>query len=95
MADELEVWLFERRVGSLSMVHGRLSFAYVPDWLAQSHSAALSHSLPLQAEPFDDCQTRTFFAGLLPEGQMHRLIAQQFQMSGQNDFALLDHIQMI
>lgn len=27
-----------------------------------------------------------------PEGQIRRLIAQQFQVSGQNDFALLDHI---
>jgi serine/threonine-protein kinase HipA len=52
----------------------------------------LSASLPLQAEPFDDRKTRPFFAGLLPEGQMRRLIAQQFQVSGQNDFALLDHI---
>jgi serine/threonine-protein kinase HipA len=52
----------------------------------------LSASLPLQAEPFDDHKARPFFAGLLPEGQMRRLIAQQFQVSGQNDFALLDHI---
>ena len=36
MTHELEVWLFDRRVGSLSLVHGRLSFAYAPDWLAQS-----------------------------------------------------------
>ncbi|MGU3626958.1 HipA domain-containing protein [Comamonas sp. C24C] len=92
MAHELEVWLFERRVGSLSLVHGRLSFAYAPDWLSLPQAVALSHSLPLQAEPFDDHQTRPFFAGLLPEGQMRRLIAQQFQVSGQNDFALLDHI---
>ena len=89
---ELEVWLFDRRVGSLSLVHGRLSFAYAPDWLALPQARALSQSLPLQAEPFDDHQTRPFFAGLLPEGQMRRLIAQQFQVSGQNDFALLDHI---
>jgi serine/threonine-protein kinase HipA len=52
----------------------------------------LSASLPLLAEPFDDRKTRPFFAGLLPEGQMRRLIAQQFQVSGQNDFVLLDHI---
>ena len=89
---ELEVWLFERRMGSLSLVHGRLSFVYAPDWLAEPNASALSQSLPLQAEPFDDHQTRPFFAGLLPEGQMRRLIAQQFQVSGQNDFALLDHI---
>ena len=89
---ELEVWLFEQRVGSLSLVHGRLSFAYAPDWLALPKAMALSQSLPLLAEPFDDHQTRPFFAGLLPEGKMRRLIAQQFQVSGQNDFALLDHI---
>jgi serine/threonine-protein kinase HipA len=53
---------------------------------------ALSTSLPLQIEPFDDHKTRPFFAGLLPEGRMRRLIAQQFQVSDQNDFALLDHI---
>lgn len=92
MAHELEVWLFDRRVGSLSLVNGRLSFAYAPDWLALPQAAALSYSLPLQGQPFDDHQTRPFFAGLLPEGQMRHLIAQQFQVSGQNDFALLDHI---
>jgi len=91
-AHELEVWLFDRHIGSLSLMHGRLSFAYAPDWLALPQAAPLSQSLPLQAELFDDHQTRPFFAGLLPEGQMRRLIAQQFQVSGQNDFALLDHI---
>ena len=92
MAHELEVWLFADRVGTLALVDGRLSFCYASGWLAQSDAVALSVSLPLQAEPFDDRKTRPFFAGLLPEGQMRRLIAQQFQVSGQNDFALLDHI---
>jgi serine/threonine-protein kinase HipA len=49
-------------------------------------------SLPLQPEPFDDHMTRPFFAGLLPEGQLRRLLARHLQISGQNDFALLDHI---
>lgn len=92
MAHELEVWLSADRVGTLALVDGRLSFFYATDWLAQSGAVALSASLPLQAKPFDDRKTRPFFAGLLPEGQMRRLIAQQFQVSGQNDFALLDHI---
>ena len=48
--------------------------------------------LDVRAEPFDDHKTRPFFAGLLPEGQMRRLIAQRFQVSNQNDFALLDRI---
>ena len=92
MLHELEVWLFADRVGTLALVDGRLNFCYAPGWLSLPNAVALSASLPLQAEPFDDRKTRPFFAGLLPEGQMRRLIAQQFQVSGQNDFALLDRI---
>lgn len=92
MPHELEVRLFAERVGTLALVDGRLTFCYAPGWLSRSDAIALSASLPLQAEPFDDRKTRPFFAGLLPEGQMRRLIAQQFQVSDQNDFALLDHI---
>ena len=92
MARELEVWLFADRVGTLALVEGQLRFCYAPDWLSQPKAVALSASLPLQGESFDDRKARPFFAGLLPEGQMRRLIAQQLQVSNQNDFALLDHI---
>lgn len=92
MARELAVWLFAERVGALAVIDGRLNFRYAPDWLLRPDALGLSSSLPLQAEPFDDHHTRPFFAGLLPEGQLRRLIAQQFQVSSQNDFALLDHI---
>ena len=92
MTHELEVWLFSDHVGTLALIGGHLGFCYAPGWLSRPDAVALSHSLPLRAEPFDDRATRPFFAGLLPEGQMRRLIARQFQVSGQNDFALLDHI---
>lgn len=92
MAHELEVWLFADHVGTLALVNGRLNFCYTPAWLSHKNAVALSASLPLQVEQFDDRKTRPFFAGLLPEGQMRRLIAQLFQVSEQNDFALLDHI---
>ena len=92
MAHELDVWLFAQRVGQLSLLNGRLSFAYASSWLTHPQAVPLSQSLPLQTAAFDEHQTRPFFAGLLPEGQMRRLIAQQFQISRQNDFALLEHI---
>jgi serine/threonine-protein kinase HipA len=92
MARELEVWLFAERVGTLALTDGQLNFRYAPDWLSRSDAVTFSNALPLQAEPFDDHITRPFFAGLLPEGQLRRLIAQQFQVSSQNDFALLEHI---
>lgn len=92
MTNVLEVWLFANHVGSLTLVGGRLNFCYVADWLKGPNAIALSASLPLQAEPFDDHRCRPFFAGLLPEGQMRRLIARQFHVSNQNDFALLDYL---
>lgn len=67
MAHELEVRLFSSHVGTLVLTDGRLGFRYASTWLAQSNAVALSASLPLQAEPFDDRQARPFFAGLLPE----------------------------
>ena len=92
MAHDIGVWLFDQPVGTLSLVGGRLSFQYRHDWLAQLDAVALSQSLPMRPEPFDDPQCRAFFAGLLPEGHLRRLIAQQCQVSSRNDFALLKAI---
>lgn len=92
MTRQLSVWLFGTQIGTLSQIDGRLSFSYVSDWLNTSNSIPLSQSLPLQAEAFDDRATRPFFAGLLPEGDKRKLIAQTLHVSRQNDFALLDGI---
>ncbi len=92
MAHKLLVYLFNEHVGTLGSTNGRLSFQYTPEFLQKPNAASLSCSLPLQTDPFDDQLTRPFFAGLLPEGQMRRLIAQQLQVSGQNDFTLLEHL---
>ena len=90
MAHKLDVWLFAEHVGTLGLVNGRLGFEYAPEWLQRPNAMPLSCSLPLQTEPFDDHLARPFFAGLLPEGRMRQLIAQQLHVSGQNEFALLD-----
>lgn len=92
MIYKLEVWLFTDHVGTLSLIDGRISFCYTKEWLSHSRATALSYSLPLQKEPFNDHLTRPFFAGLLPEGEMRRLLALQFHISRQNDFAILKRI---
>ena len=92
MTRQLVVWLFGTPTGILSQIDGRLSFSYCSDWLNMSSSIPLSQSLPLQAEAFDDRAARPFFAGLLPEGDKRKLIAQALHVSRQNDFALLDGI---
>ena len=92
MPKQLEVWLFDAHVGTLAQIDGRLGFTYAPDWLASKDATPLSQSLPLQAAPFDDRSTRPFFAGLLPEGDKRKGVAQALHVSRQNDFALLDGI---
>jgi len=92
MTRQLSVWLFGTHIGTLSQIDGRLNFSYVSDWLNTSNSIPLSQSLPLQSEAFDDRATRPFFAGLLPEGDKRKLIAQALHVSRHNDFALLDGI---
>ncbi len=51
---ELAVWLFADWVGVLGWQEGQLQFAYRADWLARDDARPLSHSLPLQVEPFGD-----------------------------------------
>ena len=91
-ARTLEVWLSGAHVGTLSQVQGRLGFSYAAAWLASDGAVALSQSLPLGDQIFDDGTARPFFAGLLPEAIKRQLIAQALQVSRQNDFALLDSL---
>ena len=44
MAHEIEVCLFGKPVGLLSLVAGRLNFQYAENWLAQDGAVALSQS---------------------------------------------------
>jgi serine/threonine-protein kinase HipA len=87
MARQLTVWLLGTQVGTLTQVEGRLQFAYLP-----AAKVALSQSLPLRDQSFDDRASRPFFAGLLPEGGKRRQIAKTLQISAQNDFALLNSL---
>lgn len=87
--EELGVWLLGEQAGTLWLEDGRLRFRYNRRWMEQSGVIALSQSLPLQVQAFDDQDCRPFLAGLLPEGELRRKIAQQCQLSQANDFGLL------
>ncbi len=89
---KLDVYLHSQRAGRLERrEQSRLSFTYEPDWLDDA-GPALSHSLPLRPEPFDDAGCRPFFAGLLPEGEFLRAVARSFGVSATNAFAVLSAI---
>lgn len=92
MIRQLQVYLFKHEVGTLTQDHGKLSFTYSEQWLNSKERQPLSGSLPLQAEAYGDTDCRPFFAGLLPEGELRRLLARQFQLSDGNSFGLLNEI---
>ena len=90
--ENLYVWLFDTHIGILSRSAGKLSFIYDASWLNAPGAHALSQSLPLRTESFDDRETRPFFAGLLPEEDKRTWVARALGVSKQNDFALLHGI---
>lgn len=78
MASEiLAVWMdgYDHPSGRLTRGQdGNTTFAYASDYI-QSDGIPLSLSLPLREDPFDDVQTRAFFANLLPENaQLQRIL---------------------
>lgn len=91
MSDSLNVYLRTDRVGRLWLdAVRRFAFQYDPDWLAREDAVPLSLALPLQVDAFEDAQARPFFANLLPESDLRRMIARKLGLSEQNDFALLE-----
>ena len=77
------LWLDERR---------RFVFEYDAGWLGQKGAIPLSLSLPLRKEPYIDDSARPFFANLLPESEIRKMIARQLRISEENDFAILREI---
>lgn len=90
---ELSVYLDQVLVGQLSQhKKGRLSFRYNADYLASKAAQAISCSLPLTDEIYEDDVCHAFFSGVLPEGESRQLIAKQLGFSEGNDFAFLEAI---
>jgi serine/threonine-protein kinase HipA len=86
----LLVYLEYNYVGNLSLNEaGQLVFCYADSWLTQSSAMALSLSLPLTSTPYVEGSARSFFANLLPEGEIREVIARKLGNSKGNDFALL------
>lgn len=89
----LNVFLGENLVGQLEQdAYGSTRFEYSEAWLNLPQAVPLSASLPLKPGKFHRNRTLPFFAGLLPEEQIRRVVANAFGVSERNDFALLEKI---
>jgi serine/threonine-protein kinase HipA len=91
--DRLVVYLKDAIVGHLWLdERRRFVFQYNREWLNNPESMALSLNLPLRSEAYPDDLARPFFANLLPEAEIRRIIANRLGISEKNDFVLLRKI---
>lgn len=88
---ELIVLLNGSPVGVLQQdASGRRSFQYLQEI---SHSHKVSLALPIRRESYPQSKIDPFIEGVLPEGEgVRQAIADDFDVSPNNPFALLEHI---
>ncbi|HEY9684096.1 MAG TPA: type II toxin-antitoxin system HipA family toxin [Oculatellaceae cyanobacterium] len=86
MADELQVYLRDHRVGWLKRTQFGITFAYDVD----AEPEQISFCLPVQRNEFSNMATEAYFGGLLPENPLARqAIARQVNANANDTFSLL------
>lgn len=86
----LSVFIAGKKAGSVVQARdGSLSFAYY----ARYAGIPLSLSMPLSNRTFGDKVVRPYLMGLLPDSpDVRRSLGREFGVSGENPFALLQHV---
>jgi serine/threonine-protein kinase HipA len=87
----LSIWLHELCVAHLEQPRGRMRLTYTPE-AVQRYGAGtplLSLSLPVTPDPYPDGVVRTFFDGLLPEGEVRRAIAADLRVAAHDTYTLI------
>jgi len=90
--DTLFVFFDRRRAGSVFVRGDRFGFTYDTGWLAAKDSFAISRCLPLREPAHEDEAAHSFFANLLPEGDLRVAVCRRLGISIDNDYALLARI---
>ena len=84
-----EIRIQDRLAGMLEETDHGYTFAYDPSYLAGSGPVAISLSLPLRAEPFEDKRLFPFFDGLIPEGWLLDIAEQTWKLDPRDRMGLL------
>lgn len=97
MTQVLDVFLHDKKVGTLTLLHGDATlFAFEESYIADSSRATLSQSfirpesgeLIVDARPYRQ-KLPPFFSNLLPEGQMRQYLAERGGVKQEREFFLL------
>lgn len=84
-----EVYFQDRLAGTLEEHDTGYRFSYNPAYLALDDSTAISLSLPLRAEPFEDKRLFPFFDGLIPEGWLLDIAETTWKLNPRDRMGLL------
>ena len=89
--ESLSVWMYGRHVATLTRARDRLSLAYTQEAQASYdvNTPLLSVSLPVGPQSFPHRKTYNFFDGLLPEGEVRRMLAYDLRLTVDDTFGLL------
>ena len=83
----LYVYFEDRLIGKLTrdeeLMH---SFQYDESWLNSQNKFQLSLVLPLQAEPFGNKLTLSFFENLIPEGEVRQVLGKDYGIKSSFEF---------
>lgn len=77
-------------VGILEENDGLPTFSYTSDYLECADAAPISPTLPLTDGAFDHDETSSFFAGIIPEGQLNRDLEKKARAERGDYFKVLD-----
>ena len=83
------IFMHDRFAGTLEERDNGYSFSYCSGYLEQESAEAISLSLPLRAEPYEDKRLFPFFDGLVPEGWLLDIAEQTWKIGPRDRMGLL------
>ena len=84
-----EIRMQERLAGVLEERDNSYVFTYDPVYLETPGAGAVSLSLPLRVEPYEDKRLFPFFDGLIPEGWLLDIAEQTWKLDPRDRMGLL------
>ncbi len=84
-----KVYLSNRFVGWVQRSEGIYSFTYDLEYLKSDNAQAISLTLPLRKEPFQQKTMIPFFDGLIPEGWLLEIISDNWKINRNDRMSLL------
>ncbi len=86
---QAEIFIHDKLAGMLTEDENGFTFQYNSDYLNDSGSEAISLTMPLKSEPYQDKVLFPFFDGLIPEGWLLDIAERSWKINQRDRMSLL------